>query len=158
MVDGESKWKKERLNYPRAMAFHRGTQDLYIADYHNNVIRKLNSKSSLSTVHGETVGDPWRVQGFGTGYRDSGTEKQPAVKEPVAQGSKISFPAQFKGPTNVMIATDLKTERRLIVSDTNQKLAVLDIYHQQLDKFCSSQDGETKFVCSQATGAVKRAV
>jgi len=155
-VDGDSKLgaaglTKEKFNGPIHMSFQRGHQDLYIADYNNGVIRKMNKDGFVSTVHGEPVGEPWTTQGFGRAG-----ERTAQVKQPVGQGSRTTFPASFKGPANALIATELWTEGRLFVSDNKKKLSVLDVYQQHLDTFCSSADGANNFVCSQAAGNVAK--
>lgn len=150
--DGLASEGKGFLNMPTAMSFQRGREDLYIADFYNNVIRKLDSKGFLSTVNGQPAGDPWKVPGFG-----SGASKTAYVTPPKGSG-KITYAAKFVGPTNVAVATEVAAENRVLVSDLTQKLFVLDIHQQHLDRHCSFANDSpySSQMCSQAAGEVQR--
>lgn len=77
LVDGRSSEGQIRFDMPTAMAIQRGREDVYVADYYNNVVRKIDIHGTVSTVHGQPQGDPWKVTGFGSPEQDKAHIRAP---------------------------------------------------------------------------------
>eukprot|EP00656_Telonema_subtile_P001935 TRINITY_DN1083_c0_g1_i5.p1 TRINITY_DN1083_c0_g1~~TRINITY_DN1083_c0_g1_i5.p1 ORF type:complete len:698 (-),score=169.35 TRINITY_DN1083_c0_g1_i5:100-2193(-) len=143
MQDGNA--SRAMFDRPVHMSFH-ASNDLYIADSANGVLRKY-SNGIVSTVVGEpTPGETKQISGLGVGLAAA------VIKTPKGQPvNKIGFTSQFTRPTTALVASDDQNEKQLLSLDAAQssRLFVLDVVAQTIQVQCASNNGSQPSQCSQ---------